>query len=80
MSDRVTEFLDHWEAEHVNSTPPEHRREEAERLARECVADARRVGIGERELEAAADGGSLLQNMLNALQWVDERNGNEAAN
>jgi hypothetical protein len=40
MSNRAIQFLNHWATEHVNAIPyPEHLAE-AQRLAKECVADA----------------------------------------
>jgi hypothetical protein len=73
MSDRAAEFLDHWESEHVEPVPDAQKPDEAERLARECRVDAKRAGISEGDLEQAA-GGNLIENMLKALRWAEERN------
>jgi hypothetical protein len=51
MSNRAIQFLNHWATEHVNAIPyPEHLAE-AQRLAKECVADAQKAGISGQELE-----------------------------
>jgi hypothetical protein len=51
MSHRAIQFLNHWVTEHVNAIPyPEHL-VEAQHLAVECVADAKKEGISEQELE-----------------------------
>ncbi len=51
MSNQAIQFLNHWVTEHVNAIPyPEHLAE-AQRLAKECVADAEKAGISEQELE-----------------------------
>jgi hypothetical protein len=51
MSNRAIQFLNHWATEHVNAIPyPEHLAE-AQRLAKECVADAQKAGITGQELE-----------------------------
>jgi hypothetical protein len=67
MSDRAKEFLDHWESEHVRTVQHAQKRDEAGRLARESLADAKRAGISEKDLEDAADG-DLFGNMLEALE------------
>ena len=51
MSNRVMQFLTDWATEHVNAIPcPEHLAE-AQQLAEECVADAKKLGISKKELE-----------------------------
>lgn len=51
MSNRGVQFLNHWIIEHVNAMPyPEHLAE-AQQLAEECVADAKKEGISKKELE-----------------------------
>jgi hypothetical protein len=51
MRNRAIQFLNHWATEHVNAIPyPEHLAE-AQRLAKECVADAQKAGISGQELE-----------------------------
>lgn len=72
LSDRAKEFLDHWEAEHVNAVPNAQKRNEAERLVKSCLADANRAGIIEQDLEEAADG-NLFDNMLKALQFAERQ-------
>jgi len=67
MTDRAKEFLNHWESEHVRAVQHARKRDEAECLARECLADANRAGITEQDLEDAADG-DLVRNMLEALE------------
>lgn len=71
MTDRAKEFLDHWESEHVNVVPHAQKRDEAEQLVRGCLADAKRAGISEQDLEDAADG-DLLDSMLKALQFAED--------
>jgi hypothetical protein len=73
MTDRAAEFLDYWQSEHVNPVPLAERQAEAERLATECLEDAKRGGINEHDLEAAANG-NLIDDMLAALQWPEQRN------
>jgi hypothetical protein len=68
MSNRAIQFLNHWVTEHVNTMPyPEHLAE-AQRLADECVADAKKAGISEQELEEdlGQDLVSELRDRLNA--------------
>lgn len=79
MSDRAIEFLDHWEADHVEAVPPRQRGEEAVRLATLCREDAIRAGIAVFDLEQAAKG-SLIKNMLDALEAASDRLDDEAAN
>jgi hypothetical protein len=63
MSNRAIQFLNHWATEHVNAIPyPEHLAE-AQRLAKECVADAKEAGISEQELEE-----DLGQDLVSELQ------------
>jgi len=79
MSDRALEFLDHWEAEHVESVPVAQRGVEAARLAELCTDDAVRAGISIVDLQRAAKG-NLLRNMLDALDYAAKRRDEEAAN
>jgi len=72
MSDRAIEFLDHWEAEHIEIVPPRERGKEAVRLATLCREDAIRAGIAVFDLERAAKG-SLIKNMLDALEVAFDR-------
>jgi hypothetical protein len=68
MSNRAIQFLNHWATEHVNAIPyPEHLAE-AQRLAKECVADAQKAGITGQELEEdlGQDLVSELRDRLNA--------------
>jgi hypothetical protein len=67
VNDRAIEFLDHWEAEHVEVVPAQQRGSEAVRLAELCRDDATRAGIALVDLQRAANG-NLVQNMLDALQ------------
>jgi hypothetical protein len=50
MSDRAIEFLDRWEADHVEDGPPAQREQEPARLARMCEEDAARAGIAPVDL------------------------------
>lgn len=72
MSDRALEFLDRWEADHIQVTPQNQRGREAARLAEMCREDAIRAGISTVELQRAAKG-NLIQNMLDALEAVSLR-------
>jgi hypothetical protein len=67
MSDRAVEFLDRWEADHVEAVPFEKRDNEAIRLAEQCRQDALRAGISLVYLEKAANG-NLVRNMLDAIE------------
>ena len=51
MSNRAISFLNDWATEHVNAIPYPDHLAEAQKLAKECVADAINAGIGEQELE-----------------------------
>jgi hypothetical protein len=64
---QAEEFLDVWEAEHVEPVPDSKMRQESERLAAACRADAVRAGISIANLESAADR-DLVTYMLGALQ------------
>jgi hypothetical protein len=67
VNDRAIEFLDHWEAEHVEVVPAQQRGSEAARLAELCREDAIRAGIALVDLQRAAKG-NLVKNMLDALE------------
>lgn len=69
MTYRAKEFLDHWEAEHVEPVSEIRRLCEARRLALACREDAVRAGITKQDLDDAA-GGDLIGNMLAALDFV----------
>jgi hypothetical protein len=53
MDDRVKEFLDCWQSEHVGPVPDADKQTAAEFLAKSCQADAERAGISEQALERA---------------------------
>jgi hypothetical protein len=72
MTDRAVEFLDRWEADHIQVTPQSQWGYEAARLAEMCLEDAIRAGISTVELQRAAKG-NLIQNMLDALEAVSLR-------
>jgi hypothetical protein len=72
VSDRALEFLDRWEADHVEAVPPQLRGVEAARLPDLCREDAMRAGIAIFDLERAAKG-SLVRNMLDALEAAPDR-------
>lgn len=72
MTYRAKEFLDYWEAEHVEAVSESQKPEEARQLASACREDARRAGIAEEDLESAV-GGDLTGNMLLALNFVAMR-------
>jgi hypothetical protein len=72
MSDRALEFLDRWEADHVEITPTAQWGQEATRLAEMCREDAMRATIPLADLQRAAKG-NLVQNMLDALAAVAKR-------
>jgi hypothetical protein len=74
MSDRASEFLDYWEAEHVGAVPTSQRGQEAIRLAEMCRHDAVRAGIAIVDLQRAAKG-NLVQNMLDALKEAANSSG-----
>jgi hypothetical protein len=67
VSDRALEFLDRWEADHVEALPSLLKGAEAARLADLCREDAMRAGIAIFDLERAAKG-SLVRSMLDALE------------
>ena len=71
MSDRALEFLDRWEADHVEVVPRAQSGGEAVRLAEMCREDATRAGVSLVDLQRAAKG-NLVQNMLDALKFVAE--------
>jgi hypothetical protein len=60
------DFLDRWEADHVEAVPADQRDKEAERLAANCREDAIRAGIVIAELEQAS-GGDLVKSFRDAL-------------
>ena len=63
MSNRAIQFLNHSATEHINATPyPEHLAE-ARRLAKECIADAKKQGIGKKELDE-----DLLKDLVSELK------------
>ena len=78
MTDRALEFLDYWEAEHVEAVPPRDKGREAVRLADACREDAIRAGISLVDLQRAAKG-NLVQSMLEALEAASKRKDEEAA-
>ena len=51
--------------------PNAQKLDEAERLAKGCLADAKRAGISEQDLEDAAEA-DLLDSMLKALQFAED--------
>lgn len=68
MSDhRAFDFLDRWEADHVEAVPVHRRGHEAARLAELCREDAVRAGINLYDLERVGKG-DLIRNMLDALE------------
>jgi hypothetical protein len=72
LSDRAIEFLDRWEADHVEVMPQTLWEAAAPRLAALCQEDAARAGIPLADLQQAA-GGDLVQNMLDALNAAADR-------
>jgi hypothetical protein len=63
MSNRGIQFLNHWATEHVSAMPyPEHLAE-ARRLAKECIADAKKQSISKKELEEG-----LLKDLVSELK------------
>jgi len=72
MTDRATEFLDHWESEHVEPVAGSERITEAKRLASLCRDDAIRAGIAEKDLDGVVNG-DLVGNMLHALDAASLR-------
>jgi hypothetical protein len=74
-NERALEFLDRWEADHVEAVPSSQWGSEAARLADICREDAIRAGVSLVDLQRAARG-NLVQNMLDALSWAaDEKRG-----
>src|SRR5215471_12772347 len=56
-------LLNHWATEHINAMPyPEHLAE-ARRLAKECIADAKKQGISKKELDE-----DLLKDLVSELK------------
>lgn len=78
MSDRATEFIDHWESEHVEAVEDSQKIKEAQRLAMQCREDAARAGIKEQDLDDAVEG-DLVGNMLDALEAAELRGIEQAA-
>jgi hypothetical protein len=74
MSDRALEFLDCWEADHVEVVPLSKWAFEAVRLADQCREDAIRAGVAVVDLQRAAKG-NLVQNMLDALKEAGQLSG-----
>jgi hypothetical protein len=70
--DRAFDFLDRWEADHVEAVPIRQRGQEAARLAEQCREDAVRAGISLYDLERVAKG-NLVRSMLDALEWASTR-------
>ena len=66
MSNRAVQFLNHWVAEHVNAIPYPAHLAEAQRLAKECVADAKKQGISKKQLEDDL-GQGLVSELKDAL-------------
>jgi hypothetical protein len=64
---RPVEFLDRWEADHVEPVLAKQRGVIAARLAEQCRDDAARAGIEIADPMRAAKG-NLVQNMLDALK------------
>lgn len=65
--DRALDFLDRWEADHVEAVPIHCWGQEAVRLADLCREDAIRAGISLVDLQRAAKG-NLVRYMLDALE------------
>jgi hypothetical protein len=63
MSNRALSFFNEWATEHVNAKPYSEHEVEAKLLAKECIADAEKDGITERELEEA-----LTQDVISELR------------
>jgi hypothetical protein len=74
---RALEFLDRWEADHVENVPSSQRGQEAARLAELCSEDAIRAGISLVDLLRLAKG-NLTKNMLDALEDEAKRANDEA--
>jgi hypothetical protein len=74
LSARAVEFLDRWEADHVEAMPPSLWEKAAPQLAALCQGDGARAGISAADLQRAAKG-DLVQNMLDALRAVAGRSG-----
>ncbi len=70
--DRALEFLDRWEADHVEPVATAKLGQEAVRLAAFCREDAVRAGISTVDLQRAVKG-NLVKNMLDALQAASDR-------
>jgi hypothetical protein len=66
MNDRAVEFLDTWCSDHINPVAFPKKRSEGEGLAAQCLEDAKRAGIAEKDLKEAA-GGDLVGYMFDAL-------------
>ena len=73
MSEQTEKFLAQWEIEHVKMVARSDREDQARRLALRCREDAARAGISSQDLEAAAAGGNLIGNMLQALDDAEFR-------
>jgi hypothetical protein len=67
MNVRATEFLDRWEADHVEAVLPGRRDAVAAELAQRCREDAARAGIAMSDLVQAANG-NLVRCMREALE------------
>lgn len=79
MTERAREFLDRWEADHVEVVPGAQREREAILLAAACREDARRAGIAASDLERAADG-DLVRSLMEALEAAARGANDEVAN
>src|SRR5262245_6483251 len=66
MSNRAIQFLNDWVNEHVKPIPYPAHLAEARRLAKECVADAKKQGISKKELEEDL-GQGLVSELKDAL-------------
>ena len=66
MSQRASEFLEHWKAEYVVAIADNQRLREAVRLVLRCREDATCAGIPPRELRAAARE-DLIRDMLTTI-------------
>lgn len=68
MTEHVKEWLDEWVRDRVLAAPYQQQKKQASDMyAPTCRADATKVGITRRELEAAAEG-----NLLTYLESVVE--------
>jgi hypothetical protein len=66
MTDQAKTFLAEWQSGHITVVARSDREDRARRLALQCREDAAKAGIGDEDLEAAAEG-NLIGNILQAL-------------